>query len=237
MALHHNPRIVTEGLVVYLDAKDPNSYTVGSTQWNDLTGNGLHATLYNGAGEEPGTGETIFFDGVDDFGEIPPSPLTAINVFTFELWINRTGIATFTGPYDRIFQKNGGYSGHPAWGFHLGEGTPAAPTFRSSFGPGLSEYNNVLGFTADAVMEFGEWHCYAATLDSALNLRLYHNGVLNNEVVLNEPPMDTEDTVLIAVGDSREFYGKIPVVRIYNRALSAEEMLQNFEAQRKRFNL
>lgn len=237
MALHHNPRIVTEGLIVYLDSADKNSYSGSGTEWKDLSGNNLHATLVNGAGYEPDNAGTIVFDGVDDYAVIQPSPLTAINVFTFELWLNRTGIATFTGPYDRIFQKNGGYSGHPAWGFHLSEDTPASPAFRSSLSSTLNDYNNVVGFTAEAAMEFEEWNCYTATLDSALNVKLYHNGVLNNEGVLNGAPMVTEDTVLIAIGDGREFYGKIPSVKIYNRPLSAEEVFQNFEAHRNRFNL
>lgn len=237
MALHHNPRIVTEGLIIYLDSADVNSYPGSGTQWKDLSGNGLHATLLNGAGFEPDAQGTIVFDGVDDYASIPPSPITAINVFTFELWINRTGIATFTGPYDRIFQKAGGYSGYPAWGFHLGEGTPASPSFISSLSSALNDNNNIIGFTAEAAMEFGEWHCYTATLDNALTLRLYHNGVLNNEGVLNGAPMDTEDEILIAIGDGREFYGKIPSVKVYNRALTAEEVKQNFDAQRNRFNL
>jgi len=227
--------IVTDGLVVNLDAGFIPSYPRNGNTWYDLSTSQLNATLLNGAGFEPDPAGTITFDGINDYASIPASPLTAINIFSFELWVNRTGIATFTGPYDRIFQKNGGYSGHPAWGFHLNESTPAAPSFKSSYSSALSDYNNVIGFTADAAMELDEWHYYAATLDSELNLKLYHNGSLNNGGVLNQAPMKTQDTILIAIGDGREFYGKIPVVRVYNRPLSAAEIAKNFEVQRARF--
>ena len=235
MSFHYSPKIVTDGLVLMLDAANPKSYPGSGTTWYDLSGNNLHASLLNGAGFEPDAQGTITFDGVNDYASVPSSPLTAINVFTFELWVNRTGIATTTGPYDRIFQKAGGHSGYPAWGFHLGENTPASPSFKSARSSGLGDTNNTIGFTAEAAMEFNEWYCYTATLDGSLNLKLYHNGILNNEGVLNGVPMSTEDQILIAIGDGREFYGKIPSVKVYNRALTAEEVKQNYNATKSRF--
>ena len=237
MAFSRGPNIVTDGLVLALDAANTKSYPGTGSIWYDLSGNELHATLYNGPTYESDNQGVILFDGVDDYAQVPASPITAINVFTFELWINRTGIATFTGPYDRIFQKDGGYSGYPAWGFHLGEGTPAAPSFRSAYSPAISDYNNSVGFTTNAVMEFGEWHYYAASIDSSLNLKLYHNGTLDNTGLLDEPPMATEDSISIAIGDSREFYGKIPIVRVYNRVMNSMEILQNYLATKSRFGL
>lgn len=237
MPTHSGPNTTDDGLVLALDAGDANSYTSGSTTWNDLTGNGNNGTLINGPTFDSENGGSIVFDGIDDYASIPASPLTEINVFSFELWLNRTGLATFTGPYDRIFQKNGGYSGHPAWGFHLNESTPAAPSFRSSYSSASGDYNNIISFTSDAAMELDEWHYYAATLDSELNLKLYHNGSLNNEGVLNQPPMKTQDTILIAIGDGREFYGKIPIVRVYNRPLTSSEITQNYNTLKPRFGL
>ena len=47
--------------------------------------------------------------------------------------------------------------------------------------------------------------------------------------------MATEDDIKIAIGDAREFKGKIPIVRVYNRALSTEEIKQNYNATKNRF--
>ena len=47
MALHHNPRIVTDGLVLALDAADTNSYPGSGTTWYDLSGNDNHVSMNN----------------------------------------------------------------------------------------------------------------------------------------------------------------------------------------------
>jgi hypothetical protein len=47
MSLIHSPRIVTDGLVLCLDAGNPKSYTGSGTTWTDLSGNGNNGTLTN----------------------------------------------------------------------------------------------------------------------------------------------------------------------------------------------
>ena len=82
------PKLVTNGLVLALDAASPKSYAGSGTTWSDLTGNNLDATLFNGPTFSTDNYGTIVFDGDDDYGQISSSPLTAITVFTFELKIN-----------------------------------------------------------------------------------------------------------------------------------------------------
>jgi hypothetical protein len=50
MAISYNPRIVTDGLVLALDAGNPKSYPGSGTTWTDLSGNGNNGTLVNGVG-------------------------------------------------------------------------------------------------------------------------------------------------------------------------------------------
>ena len=135
---------------------------------------------------------TMVLDGDNDYGEISSSPLTAISVFTFELWINRTGIATTTAPYDRIFQKEGGVSGYPAWGWSIAESESAAVSFLSAYGDGTT-LNNSISFNQN--IELNEWNCLATTLDEDLLASNYINGVLTNSGTLNNTPMNTEDTI------------------------------------------
>lgn len=237
MAFHYSPKIVTDGLVLALDAGNPKSYPGSGTTWYDLSGNGLNATLTNGPTFDSGNKGAIQFDGVNDYAVVASSPLTAISVLTFELWINRTGIATHTAPYDRIFQKGGGYSGYPAWGYHIGESTPASPAFKSAHGSGNGDYNADVWFTSGAQIDYDEWHCFATTIDSSNLATNYHNGEFNNSGSLGQSVMDTEDQILIAIGDGREFHGKFSSVKVYNRALSAVEIKQNFEAHKTRLGL
>ena len=49
--------------------------------------------------------------------------------------------------------------------------------------------------------------------------------------------MDTEDDIKIAIGDGREFKGKIPIIRVYNRALEQADVVRNFKAYKNRFDL
>jgi hypothetical protein len=234
MGIFRGPKIVTDGLVLALDASSPRSYPGTGTTWSDLTPNSLDATLYNGMSYSTDNHGTMVLDGVDDYAQISSSPLTAITVFTFELWINRTGIATTTAPYDRIFQKEGGVSGYPAWGWHIGEDVSAAVSFLSAYGDGTTLNNSISFSTA---IELNEWNCLATTLDSNLLASNYINGVLTNSGTLNNTPMNTEDTILIGIGDNREFKGKISTVKVYNRALTADEIFQNYNALKSRFGL
>ena len=64
--LVHFPRIVTDGLVLCLDAGNPLSYTSGDSVWKDLSGNGNNGTLVNGVGYNSGNGGSLVFDGVND---------------------------------------------------------------------------------------------------------------------------------------------------------------------------
>ena len=235
------PKLVTKGLVLALDAADPNSYPGSGTTWTDLTGNNLNATLFNGPTFSTDNYGTIVFDGDDDYGQIGTSPLTAITVFTFELWVNRTAIATNTPPYDRIFQKDGGVSGYPAWGWSIAESSPAAPSFLSAYNSGSGEVNTTIGYNTSANMSLDEWNCYATSVGAedggSYPVNLYFNGEFHKSGTISNEVMDTEDVIRIAIGDGREFKGKIPIVRVYNRALSAVEIKQNYNATKNRFGL
>ena len=80
MALHHNPRIVTDGLVLHLDAADRNSYPGSGTTFTDLSGNGNNATLQNGTSYSSDNGGTLVYDGADDKITIQNS--TSLSSFT-----------------------------------------------------------------------------------------------------------------------------------------------------------
>ena len=241
--IYHNmyagPHLENKNLVLALDAASPKSYPGSGTTWTDLTGKGLNATLYNGPTFSTDNFGTIVFDGDDDYGQIGSSPLTAITVLTFELWVNRTAIATNTPPYDRIFQKDGGVSGYPAWGWTLAESNPAAPQTLSAYGGGSGEANSTISFTSDANMSLDEWNCYTTSIGPISSgeypIRNYFNGKLNSSGNIDNEVLDTQDVIRIAIGDGREFKGKIPIVRLYNKVLTDGEVEQNYNAFKNRF--
>ena len=108
MALHHNPRIVTSGLVLALDAGDINSYPGSGTAWKDLSGNGFNATLNNGPVFETDGIGSFFFDQSND------TATTGLN--GAELGISDTALSG-----ELIIKKDSGFPSNNLQG-HMGFG-------------------------------------------------------------------------------------------------------------------
>ena len=67
MGLSHSPNIVTDVLVLCLDAANRRSYPGSGNSWLDLSGNGNNGTLTNGPTYSSANGGSLVFDGVDDY--------------------------------------------------------------------------------------------------------------------------------------------------------------------------
>jgi len=86
MGIFYNPKIVTDDLVLCLDAANKRSYPGTGTTWTDLAGSN-DGTLINGPTFDTTNGGSIVFDGSDDSMSIPlaslPTPNNSSN-FTYE---------------------------------------------------------------------------------------------------------------------------------------------------------
>ena len=94
-------QIVTDGLVLCLNASDRNSYVSGSTTWNDVSGQGNNGTLTNGPTFNSSNGGTIITDAVDDTIQVnynfaQHSTIT-INFFANSSYINESMIWSMGG--------------------------------------------------------------------------------------------------------------------------------------------
>ena len=87
MGFYDGPSIVTNGLVLSLDAADKNSYPGSGTVWTDLSGNNIIGTLTNGPTFNSQNGGSIFTDGTDDWISTPYSG-SAADSYTFSAWFN-----------------------------------------------------------------------------------------------------------------------------------------------------
>jgi len=67
MGTSYNANIVTDSLVLCLDAANPRSYPGSGTTWYDLSGNGHNGTLVNGVGFNSGERGSMIFDGTNDY--------------------------------------------------------------------------------------------------------------------------------------------------------------------------
>lgn len=221
------PQLVTNGLLLYLDAADRTSYVSGSTVWRDLSG-GNNGTLTNGPTFNAGsTGGSIVFDGTNDyvsFSSTSTFNLSGIN-FSINLWFNSNA---WTTTWQAIFAK-----GDDSWRVHrYSSSTPAKIAFGTQ---GLS----IVDTYTNTSFNTNTWYNITCIYDGT-SKKIYVNGVLDdNQNVTGAMPAGNYIPYIgensQAVG--RYFNGSVAIAQIYNRALSAQEVLQNFNAQRQRFNI
>ena len=112
MATKYSPKIITNGLVLSLDAANNKSYPRSGTTWSDLSGNSNTGTLTNGPTFSSANGGSIVFDGVDDYiSGTNNSSLQLLNDLTIGAWVK---LGSGGNDSQGIFEKmvNTGYSGY-----------------------------------------------------------------------------------------------------------------------------
>jgi len=239
----HSPKIVTDGLVLALDAGNVKSYVSGSTTWFDKSGYANNGTLTNGPTFNTGSGGSIVFDGTDDyvittFGSTPSLDITS--QLTLETWLMSTAIAnSFHG--DGINSK--GLSSDSNSGVYetlivSSEGINY-PFFRMRIGGSTPTY-----FPTNIPLNLNQIYHFVSTYNGSI-MRIYVNGVESGTGLAQTGNIETNIQQLTTgvrypnrFGNADSFFsGRIYSNRIYNRALSASEVQQNFNALRGRFGI
>jgi hypothetical protein len=235
MALHHNPRIVTSGLVLALDAKDINSYPGSGTTWYDVSGNGYTgaisgAPLYtsNGIGSFylDGTGDNIEVTNTTGLGTGGASPNITLSVMC--------NIERKSGGGTQ-FQSIAGFRDNADYDFFFllldSSGATVNTEARLRTAAGIYDIN------VDFTSYFGQW-VQIDFVGSSNRSDLYLNSVLvgSNTSVTGAFGASTSN-FRVGRDPSYPTFGYVSTVKIYNRALSASEIEQNYLAQKSRFGL
>jgi hypothetical protein len=224
------PQLVTSGLVLYLDAADRTSYPAYGTTWKDLSGVN-NGTLTNGPTYNSSNGGSIVFDGTNDYitGSLSNLPIGNADR-TVSGWFRTTRVLA-TAQYQSVFwygnlSTNNGFFYAVGGDANIG-GVGAANRF------GGSNYGDGLG--SPQTVNDGLWKNGVITINNSV-WTLYLNGV---NVASKTLITDTSNTTYRLGYDGLTFYyqGNIANITVYNRALSAAEVTQNFNAQRQRFNI
>jgi len=219
MGISRGPKIVSSGLVLCLDAANKLSYPGTGTTWTDLSGNGNNGTLTNGPTFSAGNMGSIVYDGADDSVTCNLVTSDANNV-TLEAWFK---ITTLPGSLI-LYNGNSATSGY---GFGHGVCGATSTTLYVFFG-GIN--CNVVSY---AGMTTNVWYqaVYTRTISpSTLNV-LYVNGISRSTNTISGPVTPAGSTDVGTAG----YQGNIAIARIYNRSLSATEVLQNYNATKGRF--
>lgn len=243
MSIRGGPDVNEQGLLLYLDASNPRSYPQTGTTWSDLSGNGNNGTLTNGPTFNGANNGIIIFDAVDDY--ILQNSFPTANINCISMWIRPNILINATSAYGgTLIQLRYGAGANTGWFIGIGAGATGLVN---------NEYITILDVTNDrrtCVADGGSllqntWCNIVFNFDVS-SYGIFVDGTRRNTVaspagdvqLLNNP-----NRLYIGANDGdgssvRNFFnGSMAQVSVYNRSLTATEILQNFNATRSRFGL
>lgn len=241
MSFNFSPKIVTDGLLMYLDVANTKSYISGFTSFNDLTKNYTNGTLINGPSYDSLNGGSIIFDGIDDYVELindQNSRFTNFSEVTIDVWVN---INSFFGVgnrfiYVQFFAVPGG--GNTSCGIFLNTSGKFVFGYRDNI---QNNSGSIKSLISNSTLVTNKPYNLVATFKANTMTKLYINGVVDNSSVQNNNISSLNpDFIRIARlnNPTADFYnGKIYSVKTYDKSLTDEEVFQNYNALKNRFGL
>jgi hypothetical protein len=245
MGITYNSSVVRNGLVLHLDAANPKSYPGSGTTWNDLSGFGNNGTLVNGVGYSTDNKGAMVFDKTTDYTTLGNTPSFRTNTSgTISGFVK---MYSFGITSNNIVSKGGssasGGSFVQLWEYRVQ--TNGSLHFRM-YGTGD---NNILvqGISTNTI-PLNEWVLLTVTQNNGLKMYFNSQEVSTiitgsaqnswfNSVHTNHPYSVGGFKPYTDTGFTTLFGGNISSVKIYNRALTAAEIRQNFEATRGRYGI
>jgi len=212
-------------LVAGYDAADSNSYVSGSTSWYDLSGNNNTGTLISGSTYSGLNGGSIVFDGINDYSSVATSGLVS-SVISMDIWFNVNSSKQYsaligsnvTEKYEMVIKAGGAIEVSLSTNNYM-------------------QYNNILSLNT--------WTNIVVTAVSGTQWKMYKNGADLGSPASYVGTWQVSGASIsnFDLGRIRNdvatfaYSGNISTVRIYNRELSATEVLRNYNTQKARFGL
>ena len=225
--------VVQDGLVINLDASKFYSYPKSGTIWTDLTNNGNTGTLVNGIEYLGTNGGSLVFDGSNDYLLLPTNSINSNADLTLNFWVNHSPISS---PSTEIYTLLSGYNTNS----HL-------QVRYSTTGTGSGSLTSV-ELVKSSVANMGSFSGYTS-LNNTINLitiilikstntwSLYANGNFISSFVSSQTFTTSSPVLGSSVNGGELFKGNMYSFSYYNRALTAGEIAQNFNATRSRFGV
>jgi hypothetical protein len=248
MAVISGPDVVTDGLVLALDAANPKSYPGSGTVWRDVSGNGNTGTLVNGVGYDSSSLGSLVFDGSNDNATVPHSASYKVNVpMTITAWVRSNDPASGGDiiSTDDFNCQSGGLGSNryrgvtfnyspTGIGTNIGNGGTCGSAARKSY---TISFPSTVGTN---------WSYIVLRINAIqTDVRFFLNGAdlgipgtsgtgsHTQFVYTNDQPM----TIGSRINFVSHFDGDISSIQIYNKGLSNQEIQQNFEATRGRYGI
>jgi hypothetical protein len=227
--------IVTNGLVLDLDAAKKDSYSGTGTAWNDISGNRNNGTLTNGPTFNSSNGGSIVFDGIDD-SVFRNAFINVGNNFSVFSWIRPGAINIRNGIVGNSYPYNS------REGFLLATAT--------NYGGNTNTFFVTIGadvayrVAANNSITLNTWNYVGGTVtNGGQDIKLYVNGIetsyTNQSLNSGTITYNTNELYVGArySGNLEPFVGNIAQTSMYNRALSSTEITQNYNALKGRYGL
>lgn len=234
MSFNYSPKIVNDSsLLFYLDAVNTKSYVSGSTTWTDISKGGNTGTLVNGPSFSSANGGSIVFDGTDDYCNVPISAVPTGNQATVSFWtkFNVTQVSSIFSAYNSAGQRQ--INIHLTWSDSIAYWDCGATG---------GTYDRINSSTLTTAQKTG-WHNWVFTKDAtAGTMVIYLDGISLASGTGKTNTIGTISTAskrcaIASFDDTMYYSGNISSMLLYNRALSATEITQNFNTHKSRFGL
>ena len=236
MATAYSPKIITDGLVLCLDAADRKSYGGSGTTWADRSGEGNNGTLLGSPVYSTANSGTLTFDGSEsDYATIGLGSDYPYPYHTFEIWVNTPAL--------------GGNNMDGLFGLDYGRGVNIATNGNITYNLyyNMSSPNTTIFTitTTNINAVDGKWHHIICSRGTT-NYEIWFDGILKKTGGNGGQPswsgLNQWSGMAARIAENPNnvgynYSGKIGAARMYNRQLTSAEVLQNYNATKSRFEL
>jgi hypothetical protein len=248
LSISYNPRIVTDNLVLALDAGNPKSYPGSGTTWYDLSGNGNNVTISGATYNSSEKLGCFDFDGTDDYAYSSStvnnmSGLSGLSIF---MWCKADSGSpsrryAYDGRGNKILAES---QGGPGLGFDAGYSDDKIFNFITAADNSYTEANSPTTFLRNQIYQLGlvrepnsNTHKVLDTDSKTLITPSYTTPRMTANASMKLGPFVIGTFSSSSPGSNYWWNGQIYCVLAYNRALTQNEVSQNFNALRGRFGI
>ena len=235
MGISAGPKITTDGLVLHIDSSNTKSYSgSGITIFNMVTG-GFAGTLVNGTLSDIAYKKTFLLDGTNDTIQMQlPSGIVTGSPITVSLWAKWKSVGTTTATIQTLVDNQ--YQVADNIGFFIQDRRDLGSVLEWSTQPNLTVNRRVY---STQVVGDGGWHHIVGTNDGTYS-RLYVDGFETGTAKTSAGIATTQDMLCIGnwayvYSSARYLNGSVSNFKVYNRALSATEILTDYFSTKNRF--
>lgn len=232
MASKGGPDISENGMVLYLDASNTRSYPGSGTTWSDLSGNGNNLTLTNGPTFSATNMGSIVFDGINDYAVL--NPISAFNIYCISMWFKPTTIINSASAFKPLIHFKSSTGKYISFGDTTNRVSGEYITIVQEPGDRRTSVNDGGSLSA------GVWYNIVFNYESS-QYNIYINNTLKSTTIgssLGNVPLITDPDFIYLnsyEGVSGYLDSSLSICMIYNKSLTASELLQNYNATKARF--